>query len=77
MSQRCQEGHSARPLLYISELMATQNCAARRLAARDGIASKTSGGEAIEAFPLSRRAMLDFFRGCDSSSEISHPDEDR
>lgn len=38
------------------------NCAGRRLAARGGIASKISGGEAIEAFPLSRRAVLDFFR---------------
>jgi hypothetical protein len=31
------------------------NCAGRRLAARGGIASKISGGEAIEAFPLSRK----------------------
>src|SRR6267143_103673 len=38
------------------------NCAGRRLAARGGIASKISGGEAIEAVRLSRRAVLDFFR---------------
>jgi hypothetical protein len=40
------------------------NCAGRRLAARGGIASKTSGEEAIEAFPLSRRACSTSF-ACD------------
>ena len=49
------------------------NCAARRLAARGGIASKISGGEAIEAFPLSRRAVLDFFRVRCSANRSGDP----
>jgi len=42
-------------LLYITELIATQ---LRGPAPCGGIASKISGEEAIEAFPLSRRAVL-------------------
>ena len=38
------------------------NCTGRRLAAKSGFASKISGAEVIEAFPRSRRAVLDFFR---------------
>jgi hypothetical protein len=38
------------------------NCASRHVAARGGIGSTINGGEAIEAFPLSRSAVLDFFR---------------
>jgi hypothetical protein len=49
------------------------NCTGRRLAARVGIASKISGGEAIEAFPLSRRAVLDFFRVRCSANRSGDP----
>ena len=52
----------AQALLYISELMATQIAPAGALPPKSGFASKISGAEAIEAFPLSRRAVLDFFR---------------
>jgi hypothetical protein len=66
-----QEGTFGQALLYISELMATQIAA--RLAARGGIASKISGGEAIEALPLSRRAVLDFFRVRCSANRSGDP----
>ena len=49
------------------------NCAGRRLAVRGDIASKISGGEAIEAFPLSRRVVLDFFRVRCSASRSGDP----
>ena len=62
ISQKCKEGTFGQALLYFSETDGNANCAGRRLAARGGIGSKISGGEAIEAFPLSRRAVLDFFR---------------
>ena len=49
------------------------NCAGRRLVARGGIASKISGGEAIEAFPLSRRVVLCFFRMRCSANRSGDP----
>ena len=64
MSVRCQEGTLGQALLYISELMATQIGPAGALPPRGGIASKTSGEEAFEAFPLSRRACSISF-ACD------------
>ena len=44
-----------------NETSVASNCAGRHLAAGGGIAAKISGGEAIEVFPLSRRAVQDFF----------------
>jgi len=49
------------------------NCAGRRLAGGGGIASKISGGEAIKVFPLSRRAVLDFFRVRCSANRSGDP----
>ena len=47
------------------------NCAGRRLAARGGFAAKISDGEAIEVFPLSRRAVL--FRVPCSANRSGNP----
>ena len=47
------------------------NCAGRRLAAGGGIASKISGEEAIEAFPL--RAVLQLFRVRCSANRSGDP----
>ena len=71
MSELGQEVTFGEALLYISELIA--NCAARHLAARGGIASKISGGEAIERLPLSRRAVLYFFRVRCSANRSGDP----
>ena len=49
------------------------NCAGRRLAARGGIASKISCGKAIEAFPLSSRAVLCFFHVRCSANRAGDP----
>ena len=74
MSVKCrQEGTFGQALLYISELMATQIAPAGALPARGGIASKISGGEAIEAFPLSRRACSNFFRVRCSANRSGDP----
>jgi len=72
-SQTCQEGHSAKAASLHFRADGNANCAGRRLAARGGIASKISGGEAIEAFPLSRRAVLDFFRVRCSANRSGDP----
>ena len=65
-------GHSARRF-YISALMATQIAPARHLAQRRGIPSKISGGEAIETFPPSSGAVLDFFRVRCSANRSGNP----
>jgi hypothetical protein len=45
----------------------------RRLAARGGIASEITCGETIEALPLSRRAVLAFFRVRCSANRSGDP----
>ena len=65
-------GHSARRFSTF-RTDGNVNCAGRRLAAGGGIASKISGEEAIEAFPLSRRAVLQLFRVRCSANRSGDP----
>ena len=53
--------------------MGTQIAPAGAFAAGSGIASKVSGGEAIETLPLSRRAVPDFFRMRCSANRSGDP----
>ena len=59
-------------LLYISELMAAQIAPASALPP-EVASSKISGGEAMEAFPLLRRAVLGFFRVRCSANRSGDP----
>ncbi len=71
-TQSARSGHSARRFSTF-RTDGNVNCAGRRLAAGGGIASKISGEEAIEAFPLSRRAVLQLFRVRCSANRSGDP----